>query len=139
MAIVSISGFIIYSAAIIRAGRPLWHILLIPLFLFWGTSLIIRIFFGVIQGLFRNGGEFIRTPKFDLFKVNAHKTSTRIKMPLDATIFIESIFLLFIGLTLIKTVELGFQMILATFFYLYVFFSMFLMFISNVGHFLGSK
>ena len=139
LAIVSISGLIIYSVAIIRAGRPIWHILLIPLFLFWGTSLIIRIFFGVLQGFIYYGGEFIRTPKFDLFKTSSNKITTRVKMPLDATIFIESIFLLFIGLTLIKTVELGFQMIFATFFYLYIFFSMLLMFISNVSHFLGSK
>ena len=34
LAIVSISGFIVYSVAIIRAKRPLWHIVLIPLFLF---------------------------------------------------------------------------------------------------------
>ncbi len=138
LAVVSIAGFIVYSVAIIRAKRPLWHIILIPLFLFWGTSLIIRIFFGIIQGFFKNGGEFKRTPKFDLFKPEAKKTNTRVKIPKDGTIFIEIIFLLFIGVTIIKTLILGFQMILATIFYTYVFSSMLLMFFSNLTHYFGS-
>ena len=138
LAVVSIAGLIVYSVAIIRAKRPLWHIILIPLFLFWGTSLIIRIFFGIIQGFFKYGGEFKRTPKFDLFKPEAKKTNTRVKMPIDGTIFIEIIFLLFIGATIIKTITLGFQMILATIFYAYVFLSMLLMFFSNIIHFFGS-
>ena len=113
--------------------------MLIPLFLFWGTSLLIRIFFGVVQGFFRYGGEFKRTPKFDLFKEESKKANTRVKMPIDGTLFIELIFLLFIGATIVRTVNLGFQMILATFFYVYVFVSMLLMFGSNIIHYFGSN
>ncbi len=138
LAVVSISGLIVYSIAIRRAGRPFWHVILIPLFLFWGTSLLVRIFFGVVQGFFRYGGEFKRTPKFDLYKEESKKSYTRIKMPIDATVFIEFIFLLFIGIATIKTIELGFQMILGTFFYLYVFLSMLLMFVSNITHYISS-
>lgn len=138
LAVVSISGLIVYTIAIRRAGRPLWHIILIPLFLFWGTSLLIRIFFGVVEGFFRYGGEFKRTPKFDLYKDEAKTTYTKIKMPIDATVFIEFIFLLFIGVAIVKTLLIGFQMILATFFYVYVFLSMLLMFVSNINHYLGS-
>ena len=138
LAVVSISGLIVYSIAIRRAGRPLWHVILIPLFLFWGTSLLVRIFFGVVQGFLHYGGEFKRTPKFDLYQEESKKSYTRIKMPIDATVFIEFIFLLFIGVAIIKTVELGFQMILGTFFYSYVFLSMSLMFISNISHYFSS-
>lgn len=136
---VSISGLLVYSVAIKRAHRPLWHILLIPLFLFWGLSLIIRIFIGVLQGFVRFGGEFKRTPKFDLDNNHQVQTKTKIKMPLDATVFIELIFLLFIGLAVFKTLEIGPVMILGTIFYIYVFLSLFLMFASSITHYLASK
>ena len=138
LADVTIAGFIVYSVAIFRAKRPFWHILLIPLFLFWGSALLIRIFFGTIQGFFRYGGEFKRTPKFDLFKPDAKKTNTRVKMPVDGTLFIEIIFMIFIGGTILKTLEIGFQMILGTIFYTYVFLSMLFMSASNIIHYFGS-
>lgn len=138
LVVVSVSGLIAYSAAILRANRPFWHLIFIPFFLFWGTSLIIRIFFGVLAGFFKFGGEFKRTPKFDLFKDQNKTVNIRVKMPLDAIVFIECIFLVFTVITVIKSVELGPQMIFATIFYIYVLLSLLLMFISNIRHNLGS-
>ena len=139
LGIVSISGLIVYSIAIIRAKRPIWHIFLIPLFLFWGTSLLIRIFFGILAGFVKFGGEFKRTPKFDLFRDQNKKVNTRVKMPIDTIVFIELLFLVYLGIVVYKPLALGIQMIFATFFFIFVFISMLFMVTSNITHFIGSK
>jgi cellulose synthase/poly-beta-1,6-N-acetylglucosamine synthase-like glycosyltransferase len=139
LAVVSVSGFIVYSIAIFRAKRPWWEIVLIPFFLFWGLSLLIRIFFGVLQGFISYGGNFIRTPKFDLQDSKGKQFISKSKMPFDSLLFIEIIFLLFMGLSIINTIELGSQFIFTSLFYFYIFLSVFTMIFSNLTHAIISK
>jgi len=101
-------GILAYVIAQIRAKRPLWHILLIPLFFFWGAGLIVRMGIGTLSGLWRKGGEFVRTPKFNLIDNQENSiTNIREKIPLDRIFLAELAYMVIICFGLLKCLELG--------------------------------
>jgi len=87
-----LSGMGAYIIAIRRAGRPWKHILLIPLFLWLGSSLIVRMSFGTIKGLFTKGGKFITTPKFNLKKGDSKTEIHGTIIPIDRIFILEQAF-----------------------------------------------
>ncbi|MFX0149795.1 MAG: glycosyltransferase [Candidatus Hodarchaeota archaeon] len=101
-------GILAYVIAVVRAKRPLWHILLIPLFLFWGAGLIVRMGLGSLSGLLHKGGEFVRTPKFNLIDdQKIISASIRENIPLDRIILVELAYIVIICFGLLKSLELG--------------------------------
>jgi hypothetical protein len=131
----SIFVIITYMITIIRAKRPLWHVLLIPLFLFWGAGLIVRMGIGTISGLIRKGGEFVRTPKFDLSNSKENKIiNIREKIPLDKVFLAELAYMLILFLGLIKGLELGGSYLSQAIYYLFLLFSMVNLVISELLH-----
>lgn len=133
--IATICGIITYMITIVRANRPLWHMLLIPLFLFWGAGLIVRMGFGTITGLFFQGGEFVRTPKFHLLD---NKTIQSIKIreeiPLDKIFFIEIVYLFILLIGFIRSLGLGGSFLSQSLYYVFLIFSILNLLISEILH-----
>ncbi|MFW9778735.1 MAG: hypothetical protein ACFFE8_07750, partial [Candidatus Heimdallarchaeota archaeon] len=102
--IASACGAISYAIALIRAQRPRYFILLIPLFLFWGSGLIIRMALGAMAGLVKKGGEFIRTPKFNLL---GDRRPANERMPIDIIFFAEFGYALILLAGTFQAVHLG--------------------------------
>ena len=128
-------GIFSYMVSVIRAKRPIKDILLIPLFLFWGAGLIVRMGLGSIIGLIRKGGEFERTPKFNLF--NDQKKSSiniREKIPLDKVFLAELAYIVIIGLGLLKGIELGGLFLVQVAFYLFLLLSLLNLVLSELLH-----
>lgn len=128
-------GIFAYVVSVIRAKRPIKDILLIPLFLFWGAGLIVRMGLSSIIGLIRKGGEFERTPKFNLF--NDQKKSSiniREKIPLDRVFLAELAYMMIICLGLLKGIELGGQFLLQVAFYLFLLLSLLNLVLSELFH-----
>ncbi|MFX1504520.1 MAG: glycosyltransferase [Promethearchaeota archaeon] len=101
-------GIIAYVISVHRAQRPTKDIFLIPLFLFWGAGLIVRMGLATIYGFFQKGGEFKRTPKYNLFdKKKTSSTNTRERIPLDKVFLAELGYMVIISLGLLKGIELG--------------------------------
>ena len=101
-------GIIAYVISVRRAKRPIKDILLIPLFLFWGAGLIVRMGVGTIHGFFQKGGEFERTPKYNLSdEKKTSSTNIRERIPLDKVFLAELGYMVIIGLGLLKGIELG--------------------------------
>jgi len=120
---------------VLRAKRPLWHILLIPLFLFWGAGLIVRMGIGTISGLFRKGGEFVRTPKFDLSNSKEKsEISIREKIPLDKVLLAELAYMIILFLGLFKGLELGGSYLSQVIYYLFLLLSLANLVISELLH-----
>ncbi|MHA2202653.1 MAG: hypothetical protein ACW991_03085 [Candidatus Hodarchaeales archaeon] len=128
-------GVFAYMISVKRAKRPIKDILLIPLFLFWGAGLIVRMGLGTISGLIRKGGEFERTPKFNLF--NDQKKSSgniREKIPLDKVFLAELAYIMIISLGLLKGIELGGLFLTQVAFYLFLLLSLLNLVLSEVLH-----
>jgi cellulose synthase/poly-beta-1,6-N-acetylglucosamine synthase-like glycosyltransferase len=131
----AICGIAAYAFAIIRARRSWWDILLIPLFLFWGAGLIIRMGVGVIDGLMRKGGIFERTPKFNLKKERiVPHLRIREHIPLDKIILLEIIYILILVIGIFKTLSLGGGYIFTGLYYIFIVLSMINLVLSEIRH-----
>ena len=133
-------GIIAYATAILRAKRNSYFILLIPIFLFWGAGLIIRMGVGTVSGLLRKGGVFQRTPKFNLSDSRNKKVDFRVLIPLDRVFFIEIAYVLLLAVGVIRAMSLGVSYITQGFYYLFVLISLLNMVSSELFHaFLSGK
>ncbi|UCG90105.1 MAG: glycosyltransferase [Candidatus Heimdallarchaeota archaeon] len=133
--IAAIFGVLAYLFAILRAKRPITNIILIPLFLFWGAGLIVRMGLGALNGLWRKGGEFVKTPKFGLSDNYKSKSiSIRKKIPLDKIFIAEIVYIGIIWLGIMKALELGVSYLSQVVFYLFLLFSMINLVISEILH-----
>ncbi|UCG03570.1 MAG: glycosyltransferase [Candidatus Heimdallarchaeota archaeon] len=133
--VAAILGLLAYMVSVIRAKRPLRDILLIPFFLFWGAGLIVRMGLGTLSGLIRKGGEFERTPKFNLF--NDQKKSSiniREKIPLDKVLLAELAYIVIIGIGLLKGIELGGLFLSQVVFYSFLLLSLLNLVLSELLH-----
>ncbi len=133
--IATMFGIITYLITILRAERPLTFILLIPLFLFWGAGLIVRMGFGTISGLFKKGGKFERTPKFNL--IDSQKTNgitIREKIPLDKIFLVEIAYMTILCFGLLKGLELGGIFVFQAIFYLFLLLSVLNLVLSELRH-----
>ena len=120
-------GIVAYMVAILRAKRPIKDIMLIPLFLFWGAGLIVRMGLGTISGLIRKGGVFERTPKFNLTDEKRISIDISERIPLDIVFLAELAYAMIISLGLLKGLELG-----GLFLFQVVFYSFILLSLSNL-------
>ncbi|MFX1536389.1 MAG: glycosyltransferase [Promethearchaeota archaeon] len=133
--IVAILGIFTYIVSIMRAKRPVKDILLIPLFLFWGAGLIVRMGLATISGLIRKGGVFERTPKFNLFNDQKRSSITfKEKIPLDKVFLAELAYVAIISLGLLKGIELGGLYLLQVVFYLFILLSVLNLLFSELKH-----
>lgn len=123
--IVAILGILAYAISVIRAKRPIRDILLIPLFLFWGAGLVVRMGLGTIHGLIRKGGEFERTPKFNLLDDQKRSSiNIRERIPLDKVFLAELVYIIIIGLGLFRGLELGGMFLSQVVFYVFLLLSL---------------
>jgi hypothetical protein len=128
-------GIIAYVISVRRAKRPIKDIFLIPLFLFWGAGLIVRMGLGTILGFFQKGGEFERTPKYNLFdKKKTSSINTRERIPLDKVFLAELGYMLIICLGLLKGLELGGLFFSQVVFYLFLLLSLLNLVLSELLH-----
>ena len=128
-------GFLAYLIAVIRTDRKLIDILFIPLYLFWGAGLIVRMGMGVISGLFQMGGEFTKTPKFDLSDTRSKKSlQIREKIPLDKIFVFELVYMIILGLGLFKAFELGGAYLSQAIYYIFIIFSLLNLVFSELLH-----
>jgi cellulose synthase/poly-beta-1,6-N-acetylglucosamine synthase-like glycosyltransferase len=104
----AICGIFAYAAAIVRSGRSKKDILLIPLFLFWGGGLIVRMALGTLVGFISKGGEFERTPKYNLSQsLPRSKLKIHDYIPLDRITIIEVIYLVFLIIGTLQFISFG--------------------------------
>ena len=130
-----ICGVLAYSFAIVRGDRSLWDILLIPLFLFWGAGLVIRMGVGVIDGFLRTSGVFERTPKYNISKdQNNSETINRQHIPIDKIFFLEILYILVLLAGILKTLILGGFFIFSTFYFVFLLLSTANLVLSEVLH-----
>lgn len=132
---VTVLGIIAYVFSVIRANRPKRDILLIPFFLFWGAALVVRMGLGTLSGLWKQGGKFVRTPKFNL--TNSKKGVTiniRERIPLDKVFLAELVYLTILCLGLLKGIELGGGYLSQVIFYLFLILSMMNLIVSEILH-----
>ena len=108
MSVATLCAILAYSFAILRAGRSGWDLFLLPLFLFWGGGLIVRMSIGTLMGFIKKGGTFERTPKYDLQE--SSKTSQQKiydHIPLDKITLLEILYLIILVLGFTKFLSLG--------------------------------
>ncbi len=132
---VTIFAIITYMITVIHAKRSMVYMFFIPLFLFWGASLIVRMGLGTISGLFRSGGEFVRTPKFNLS--NAKKNDSiniREKIPLDSVFLAELAYIIILSFGLIKGLEIGVSYVTQILYYVFLLCSMLNLILSELMH-----
>ncbi|MHA2175453.1 MAG: glycosyltransferase family 2 protein [Candidatus Hodarchaeales archaeon] len=130
-----ICGIMAYSVAIIRSNRRTFDILLIPLFLFWGAGLIVRMSVGTIDGLIRKGGKFDRTPKFNLNGINEQSNiPSQEYIPLDWIIVLEIMYLLILIAGIIKTMSLGIIFAFTGVYYIFIGLSILNLIVSELVH-----
>ncbi|MHA2093176.1 MAG: glycosyltransferase family 2 protein [Candidatus Hodarchaeales archaeon] len=104
----TLCGIIAYSFGIIRSGRPTRDIFLIPLFLFWGGGLIVRMGVGTLTGFMKKGGEFERTPKYNLSEVTeTSPQEIHDHISLDRYMIFEVIYMLILILGFVKYCSIG--------------------------------
>jgi len=128
-------GVLAYSFAIVRGDRSPWDILLIPLFLFWGAGLVIRMSVGVIDGFLRKSGVFERTPKYNISSAQNHsEINLRQHIPIDKVFFLEILYILILMAGILKTVILGGFYIFSTFYFVFLLLSTTNLIISEVLH-----
>ncbi|UCE14238.1 MAG: glycosyltransferase [Candidatus Heimdallarchaeota archaeon] len=131
----TILGIIAYVFSVLRANRPMRDILLIPFFLFWGAALVVRMGLGTISGLCKKGGEFVRTPKFNLSNSKKGiKIDIRERIPLDKVFIAELVYLTILSLGLVKGIELGGMYLSQVAFYLFLILSMLNLVVSELLH-----
>lgn len=131
----AICGIMAYYVAILRAKRSKLEIFLIPLFLFWGAGLIIRMSVGTIDGLIRKGGRFERTPKFNINEIKSEsKDRIREYIPLDWIILLEITYLLILFAGIVKTMNLGMDFIFTAVYYIFIALSVLNLIISEFTH-----
>ncbi len=131
----AIFGIVTYGIAIVRGKRPLYFLLLIPLFLFWGAGLVVRMGIGSVEGLLFKEGEFVKTPKFNLLDIEKNRDiNIRKKIPLDKIFFAELVYLVVLILGIIKGLELGGEYIFTVVYYVFLLFSMLNMIFSELLH-----
>jgi cellulose synthase/poly-beta-1,6-N-acetylglucosamine synthase-like glycosyltransferase len=130
----TICGVMAYSFAIRRGDRPFWDILLIPLFLFWGAGLVIRMSVGVVDGFLRKSGVFERTPKYNISDQSNSKRMLRQKIPIDKIFFLEVIYIIILLFGFIKTLSLGGFYLFNAFYFVFLLLSTIFLVISEVLH-----
>ena len=131
----ALCGIMAYYVAILRAKRSKFEIILIPLFLFWGAGLIVRMSIGTIEGLIRKGGRFERTPKFN---INGSESGTKViiheHIPLDWKILLEITYLMILIAGIIKSLSLGMFFIFTAGYYVFIALSVLNLIISELTH-----
>lgn len=131
----AICGVLAYSFSVIRSDRSFWDILLILLFLYWGAGLVIRMSVGAIDGLIRRGGNFERTPKYNINPSQNHsKGITRQYIPIDKIFFLEVLYIFILIAGIFKTLSLGFFFIFNTIYFFFLLLSTTNMVISEILH-----
>ncbi len=132
-------GILAYSVAVVRAGRSKTDLLLIPLFLFWGGALIVRMTLGTLVGFIKEGGEFERTPKYNLSK-NLPQSKPKIHdhIPLDKITIVEIIFLFFLIFGAFQYISLGSFFLFNAVYLLFLSLGLINLIISEIVHALAS-
>ncbi len=131
----AICGVLAYSYAIVRGDRSFWDILLIPLFLFWGAGLVIRMGVGVIDGFFRKSGVFERTPKFNIASPQFHsKEMIRQNIPIDKIFFLEILYIFILLTGIMKTLSLGGLYVINAIYFIFLMLSTTNLVLSEVLH-----
>ena len=133
-ALLTLCGIISYIIAILRAERGFFQIFFLPLFLFWGAGLVIRMSVGSISGLISFGGKFERTPKFNLKDKNAQKLKSKEPIPIDWILFPEILYICILGLASLHAFQLGVNFLIQAIYYLFIMFSLLNMVISEFSH-----
>jgi hypothetical protein len=133
--IATICGIIAYSFAILRAERSTWDLLFIPVFLFWGAGLIVRMSVGTVVGLIRKGGVFERTPKFNIGSTSIQtKKLSRERIPLDKILMLEAGYTLILIIGIFKTIELGGYFLFSGIYYGFIVLSIINLIVSELLH-----
>ena len=132
--IATICGVLAYMTTVTRGNRPIWHIFLIPLFLFWGAGLIVRMAAGTVSGLIYSGGEFVRTPKFHLSDNRDKLGEIRERIPLDKIFLVEIIYLIILLLGFTKSLELGGSFLSQSLYYVFLILSILNLLVSEILH-----
>lgn len=127
-------GILAYIVAIKRAERPKKHIILVPIFLWLGSSLIVRMTYGTIKGLFFKGGSFEKTPKFNVKEKNANVKLHKLKISLDRILFLEISFLIILIIGIIGAILKGWQTIIYVITFSFFAFSLLLLIFSEIKH-----
>lgn len=131
----TICGVLAYSFAIKRGDRSFWDILLIPLFLYWGAGLVLRMGVGVIDGFLRKSGVFERTPKYNIGSTQFHsKDIIRQKIPIDKIFFLEILYIFILLTGILKTLSLGGLYIFNAFYFIFLMLSTTNLVLSEVLH-----
>ena len=131
----TICGVLAYSFAIGRGDRSFWDILLIPLFLFWGAGLVIRMGVGVIDGFLRKSGVFERTPKYNITSTQNHsKEMIRQNIPIDRVFLLEVLYIFILLAGIFKTLSLGGFYLFTAFYFGFLMLSTANLVISEVLH-----
>jgi cellulose synthase/poly-beta-1,6-N-acetylglucosamine synthase-like glycosyltransferase len=133
-------GILAYISAILRAKRPVKEIFLVPIFLFWGAGLIVRMALGAIRGIWQKGGEFIKTPKFGLSDdYEGKRIQIREKIPLDKVVIAELLYIVIISLGIIKAVELGISYITQAIYFIFILLSLINLVLSEILHAISTQ
>jgi cellulose synthase/poly-beta-1,6-N-acetylglucosamine synthase-like glycosyltransferase len=131
----TVCGIIAYSYAINRGDRSQRDIFLIPLFLFWGAGLVIRMGVGVIDGFMRKGGVFERTPKYNISTIQEDtEIKKRENIPLDKVLFLEILYIFVLLVGILKTMVLSGFYFFHTIYFAFLLLSTLNLVISEVLH-----
>jgi hypothetical protein len=88
-----------------------------------------------IEGLLFKGGEFVKTPKFNLVDDEKNrKINIRKKIPLDKIFFTELVYIAVLILGIIRGFELGGEYIFTVGYYVFLLLSMLNMIFSEILH-----
>ena len=90
---------------------------------------------GTLSGLFRKGGEFVRTPKFNLSNTKKEQNiSIREKIPLDKIFLAEIAYMIILFFGMIKGMELGISYLIQVLYYFFLLCSMIYLILSELMH-----
>jgi len=85
LSLATIGPPILFASAQLRLHRDRWwrNFLYLPILMLLGTGICLNNTRAVWQGLRSQGGEFLRTPKFDVENTGDHWQLSRYRLPLD--------------------------------------------------------
>ncbi len=138
-AVATFCGIVAYASAIIRAERARWVLILIPLFLFWGGGLVVRMAVGTLTGFVMKGGEFVRTPKYNVSGIgDSSRQKIHNHIPLDRLTIVELIYMLILVLGFVKYCTLGGFYLFNAFYFLFLCLGILNLLISEFVHAISS-